>query len=428
MKKLFIVLFCCLGLMNIYAQEEVEEDFLVSEDEILQTDKERMYEESFMYVTDDMYGPAVIDTYKDGRIFWTSWKSNWFVTADVGVEKKIFTTPIEGVDLYTTPTYAIAVGKWVSPFLGLQFKYNYSPITGVCSLSNSFADADGNLSGSLNTFHLDILLDVIGVIRGYKYNRFYRFVPYIGFGASVPCDNDSYYVKDYITYGVINTFRINKWFGAKLTLKTSPSNMGHYGHDGDNATYRRSRINPVALSAGIIYRFNPRTSGFKHNIPEGMDELVKRKVREEILDSLANLPVVGDTMNLALGDGDAPCVQDTVILDSAVKEIYFAGSVVHFALSSSVLTKTARVNLKFLADAIKEIGANRVYEVIGYCDMQTGSVEYNIKLSARRAKAVYDCLVNEFGIDPSQLTIDSKGGVDIMWFEDNELSRCVTIR
>ena len=48
-------------------------------------------------------------------------------------------------------------------------------------------------------------------------------------------------------------------------------------------------------------------------------------------------------------------------------------------------------------------------------------------LSEKRSEAVYNTLVNEFGVDPAQLVVDAKGGVDYMFYNEKELSRCVLI-
>jgi hypothetical protein len=48
-------------------------------------------------------------------------------------------------------------------------------------------------------------------------------------------------------------------------------------------------------------------------------------------------------------------------------------------------------------------------------------------LSENRANAVYDALVKEFGVDPNQLIKDYKGGVDYMFYNMKELSRCTMI-
>ena len=49
----------------------------------------------------------------------------------------------------------------------------------------------------------------------------------------------------------------------------------------------------------------------------------------------------------------------------------------------------------------------------------------NERLSKERAEAVYDCLVNEFGVSGSQLRVDHKGGVGNMFYDDPRLSRAV---
>ena len=48
-------------------------------------------------------------------------------------------------------------------------------------------------------------------------------------------------------------------------------------------------------------------------------------------------------------------------------------------------------------------------------------------LSERRANAVFDFLVDVCGIDPEILVLDYKGGVDYMYYDEKELSRCVMI-
>ncbi len=47
--------------------------------------------------------------------------------------------------------------------------------------------------------------------------------------------------------------------------------------------------------------------------------------------------------------------------------------------------------------------------VTGYADVQTGNPAYNLKLSQRRAEAVCNMMVKEFGVDPSRIRVDYKG-------------------
>jgi len=105
-----------------------------------------------------------------------------------------------------------------------------------------------------------------------------------------------------------------------------------------------------------------------------------------------------------------------------------ASNLVIFRIGKSKLSNEARANLGLLAEAIKAADSKAVYTITGYADAGTGSKKLNERLSKKRAEAVYDCLVNEFGVSASQLRVDYKGGVDNMFYDDPRLSRAVITR
>ena len=61
-------------------------------------------------------------------------------------------------------------------------------------------------------------------------------------------------------------------------------------------------------------------------------------------------------------------------------------------------------------------------------DKATGTADRNQWLAENRAKNVYDMLVNEYGVPASSLVLDSKGGVDNLYFNDPQMSRSVIIQ
>ena len=79
---------------------------------------------------------------------------------------------------------------------------------------------------------------------------------------------------------------------------------------------------------------------------------------------------------------------------------------VHFDYDASTLTSDARRQLAENAEWIKNNGKYAV-QVEGHCDSR-GSVEYNIALGERRAKAVKNYLVS-LGIDSKRLHVISYG-------------------
>jgi peptidoglycan-associated lipoprotein len=81
-------------------------------------------------------------------------------------------------------------------------------------------------------------------------------------------------------------------------------------------------------------------------------------------------------------------------------------STVHFKLDSSVIDTDARKTLTTNA-AWAKAHKTLTIQIEGHCDNR-GSVEYNLALGERRAKAVRDYLVS-LGVDAKHLTIISYG-------------------
>jgi peptidoglycan-associated lipoprotein len=92
-------------------------------------------------------------------------------------------------------------------------------------------------------------------------------------------------------------------------------------------------------------------------------------------------------------------------------------STVHFEYDSSTISTEARKQLASNADWIKN-NANSTIQIEGHCDSR-GSVEYNLALGERRAKAVKNYLVS-LGIDSKRLTIISYGEEKPIAQGDNE--------
>lgn len=103
------------------------------------------------------------------------------------------------------------------------------------------------------------------------------------------------------------------------------------------------------------------------------------------------------------------------------------GYLVTFAINSSKLTNKDRVNLGKIAEVIKDTDDKVVLNITGYADQGTGTEKVNDRLSRERAQAVYNCLVEEFGVKPEKLATDFKGGVENMFYDDAVLSRSVIV-
>jgi peptidoglycan-associated lipoprotein len=109
----------------------------------------------------------------------------------------------------------------------------------------------------------------------------------------------------------------------------------------------------------------------------------------------------GGTMDPNISSGDN--IFDKNGSDSgAIKGL----SSVHFDYDSSTLSSDARRQLSENAEWIKS-HANVTVQIEGHCDSR-GSVEYNLALGERRAKAVKGYM-SSLGIDSKRMTIISYG-------------------
>lgn len=353
-------------------------------------------------------------------------KSNWFVSAGVGVVGRV--NSIEELTLPAVPIVGVSVGKWIIPYIALRVNYNYSPIRGNATYANSFVneDPDGDLSGNIHVINGAVMFSIMSIVDGY-YNedRRYDFKPYLGLGFSKSTDSNTSYTKDYPIFGIVNSARISNAVTINLEIAASPANAGFYGTVYD--IRQRDRVVPVSASLGFTYKFKPR--GWRIEIPDGgystlnvyernslsraQDEGTLRPTQKEIVRDT----VIVDRV-----------VKDTVIVDRVVKEIRLSSNIIFFELDQYNISGRNMVNLSYIANEINEKTGEQVFTITGYADDKTGSGSHNQKLSQNRAEAVYDVLVNEFNVDKRKLRIDYKGGVDDMYYNDNTLSRCVIVK
>jgi OOP family OmpA-OmpF porin len=97
-------------------------------------------------------------------------------------------------------------------------------------------------------------------------------------------------------------------------------------------------------------------------------------------------------------------------------------STVRFNINSAKVTNDQMINVYNVANWMKQ-NPNAKVAIKGYADKKTGTAKYNKALSEKRAKAVYDALVNN-GIDGSRLSTSSFGDSE-QPYSDNAWNRVV---
>lgn len=363
------------------------------------------------------------DKYKvETNRFW----SNWFISAGAGVNFG-FTDHDKQADFgdRISPALDISVGKWFTPGIGLRVSYSGLNMKGA---SNVTQDGPSHTTGkpmpmgkgsgydmqyqkfSFYNLHGDVLFNLSNLLCGYNEKRIWNCSPYVGIGWGRVWDSPQFKGVT-ANLGVLNTFRLNDWLDANLDIRGM---MTGEGFDGAWGSAEHDGV--LSATVGLTYKFKRRgwdRSKTVYRYDYGDLESMRNKLNE--------MNAENERLKKELAQGKMAAARETV------KRIASA-NLVTFPIGKSKLSNEARANLGMLAEVIKAGDKNAVYTITGYADAVTGSKRINEKLSKARAEAVYECLVEEFGIDKAQLKIDYKGGVENMFYDDPRLSRAVITR
>ncbi len=362
------------------------------------------------------------ETLTDGkhRVITNQFKSNWFIGAGAGPQ--IFFGDHNKQMSFgdrLTPGLELYIGKWFTPGIGIRVAANGFQNKG---LTQNGSHSTGELYDArqrlyvqefdyLNT-HGDVMFNLNNMISGYKKDRFYAISPYIGLGWMFIFDTDNS-GEISANLGVFNSFRLSDAFDLTLDVRGS---LVHDRFDGEVGHRREEGM--LTAAVGFVYKFKKRGwEAERTKIVHQSDETEIRSLRE----GLSKMTVENERLRKQLAESNARSVTDVVSEDN----VLIAPILITFQMNKSKVSNEARVNLGFFAELIKKGGSEVKYEITGYADRGTGSSETNERLSKERAEAIFDVLVNEFNVPANQLTIDHKGGVENMYYDDPRLSRAV---
>lgn len=357
------------------------------------------------------------DKYKvETNHFW----DNWFITLGVGPQMMFGDHDKQiGLGKRISPSLDIAVGKWFTPGIGVRLMYNGLSMRGATRWGGAHSTGDqvpgwgsGMYYSKFKYYNVraDVLFNLSNLFCGYRENRIWNSSFYAGVGYmrtwEAPTAGDVT-----MSAGWLNTFRLCDALDANIDLRAS---MVDDAIDGEIGQAKFDGL--LGVTVGLTYKFKRR----------GWDRsktVIRTNVGE--INSLRDRLDRANAENARLRDelAKAEGQQKQEVINKVI-----ASNLVIFRIGKADLSKEARANLQLLAEAIKAGDSKAVYTITGYADAGTGSQKINERLSKKRAEAVYDCLVNEFGVSESQLKVDYKGGVENMFYDDPRLSRAVITR
>ena len=367
--------------------------------------------------------------------FWHNWQLSlglgtqmYYGDNDWKVAKKVpemFVFP--AIDLYLT--------KWVSPSFGVGLGANWAPFKGLYQTQpfhsdqprainanfrpnqvTYYNDADPKYNSQKLALQKGSYLDVFALAHanlmnmfgGYKPDRFFEIDFYAGGGVIFGFSESGNAPSASFNTGFINTFRLTEQLRLMLNIRGAL-----VGDDFDGEAYvdeptknhwsLNHKLDGIAgATVGLTYnigkeyskwRLAERTSVYQYD-KETVEKIVKEIVEVE-----------------------------KEVAKPEVPEVWFH---INFIIDRWDISKKELINIHAVSDLIKST-PNTKYLICGYADKQTATPAHNLMLSENRAKAVYNVMVNEFGVNPDQLVMDYKGGVDYMFYNMKELSRCTMI-
>ena len=147
------------------------------------------------------------------------------------------------------------------------------------------------------------------------------------------------------------------------------------------------------------------TRGFQRPVPQIISELELRQMR----DQMNAMAAANMQLQQQLANAQQPVVEEAE--EVVVTDANIAPRTVFFKIGSAEVSPREAMNLSYLADQMKQF-PNATYTVNGYADSATGTPAFNKELSLKRAQAVVDVLVKQYGIPADRLKVDAGGGVD----------------
>lgn len=338
------------------------------------------------------------------------------------------------------PAMDIYVGKWFTPSLGFRVAYSGGQGFGATNVDTGFINSTGTPYTGVDehktlywqefhmwNIHADFMLNLMNLIGGYK-ERVYNISPYFGIGyarAYALKGNENRFCNNRLAglVGLYNTFNICPALDITVDLRgvlvpqDFEGELGKRPEGGE--TYESEGY--LTASVGLAYKFKPR--GWQ----QAKNKVITNTVTNTVVDDAALNKALADNEDLKKALEDAKNDVKTEITTQIVESLLSPELFITFERNKSDLSGEAKVSLMNLAKLLNATDKSIVYNIVGYADNKTGTVERNLELSQERAQNVYDFLVKEQGVDPEHLTMDAKGGVDNMFYDDNTLSRAVIL-
>lgn len=391
-KKSFLVMFAaCAGLWS--AQSASAQDAIVVEEESVTVGEVANCKTN----------------YSVGRT------DNWFIQLGAGIDVPLVENRLdEGkAKRHITATYNVGVGKWFSPYIGFRFSGYYGAM---------HWDNDSYSKGRYANLNFDFMWDMCNSLGGVNASRPVSVIPFVGLGGTyvwgvksagtnVVDDNGNLKHRSWtlpVSAGIQFRFRLCQYVDFFLEGRA-----GFYGDNFNSAVYGHPIDINIQATGGLSFNLG----GVKYQAYNACKDMAYINSLNGQVNALRG-ELAATTAALAVAQSQLPCPEVVEVDCPETVEAAPMMSTVRFTINSAKISNEEMVNVYNTAEYLK---ANPGVNVLikGYADKDTGTADYNMDLSKRRAQAVYDALTKTYGINSSRLAIEAEGSSEQVYDVNN---------
>ena len=351
--------------------------------------------------------------------YYTSRGDNWFMQLGAGINSPFLENRTgSGRKHQITPAYNIGVGKWFSPYIGFRFNVQYAEM----KWKN-----DGENKAKYVNANVDFMWDMINSLHGVNSERVFSVLPFAGIGGTYAFDFDSP-GKDILHKP--GELKHNSWtlpVSAGIQLRFRLCRYADFFLEG-RAQFYGDNFNlcaygdPVDVNITALGGFNINFGGRDYKAYNPCNNLAYVASLNDQVNAL-RAEVAATGAALAVAQSQLPCPEVEQVAPVEVAGAPSMLATVRFTINSAKISDEEMVNVFNVAEYLK---ANPEVNVVieGYADKDTGTAEYNQKLSQKRAQAVYDALTKTYGIKADRLAINAEGS-SVQPYSTNNWNRIV---
>lgn len=277
---------------------------------------------------------------------------------------------------------------------------------------------------------LELMWDMCNSIAGVNPDRVVSVVPYVGIGgeymwhihdgAGNPAAGTNIF-RDGGQKLKTNTWSVPVSTGIQFRFRLckyvdffAEARAVFYGDNWNGCSYGKPIEANVAAIGGFNFNLGGRTWD-SYNECNSMAQLadMNNQVNALRAENLAQ------AQNIAALESQLPCPE---VVEKDCPDIPLL-STVRFKINSDVIQPAEEVNIYNMAQWMKA-NPNQKVVICGYADKDTGTSEYNLQLSKKRADMVYNELTQKYGIDPNRLSVKYDGS-NVQPYSTNDWNRIV---